>query len=315
MESSNQAEQNSLKICPFLGITDDPASHYLYPRLDNHCYHAVPHQSVNIAYQQTFCLTSRYPKCIVYAQDLDGSLPEGINAEGEYLNWTERIRDYLNFPLLAIIIFILVLAITIALAIQQGVFITSAFIPRVTLTIAPTLAQTKQQPKLSATIYSSIIQLISTAPASLTSTAIPSPSEIITQTPTPSYTPGPDLQTPFGPQQGYLLYQVSAGENLYVITQKFQTSLEVIQAANTLIQGASIRPGDVLVIIPEQKNASGIQKFRIIHLELATQISQLAEQYQVSIDDLKYFNALGENSKTLDTIPAGYWLIIPVNSK
>lgn len=87
----------------------------------------------------------------------------------------------------------------------------------------------------------------------------------------------------------------------------YNTTNRVIEASNVLVEGASIWPGTILVIVPGEKDPAAVTRFRVVQVETPTTVSQLAEDYGVSADDLRTYNSLGE----ADLIPAGRYLIIP----
>jgi hypothetical protein len=120
--------------------------------------------------------------------------------------------------------------------------------------------------------------------------------------------PGPVMETPFKPDERFLLHTVQQVESYSKITATYPTSIEVIQNTNDLIEGASLWVDTTLVIMPGQIEFSGVPKFRIILLENPTSISDLAEEHEVLADEVIYYNSLG----SIEIIPSGRWLIIPI---
>lgn len=60
-----------LRACPYLGIADDPATHFAFPNPANRCFcPASPgkgaHAAVDLQHQQSYCLSPRYSACTIY---------------------------------------------------------------------------------------------------------------------------------------------------------------------------------------------------------------------------------------------------------
>jgi LysM repeat protein len=122
-------------------------------------------------------------------------------------------------------------------------------------------------------------------------------------------THGPDFGTPFGPNGIYVLHEVKPGESFPLLADNYQTTPEVIRALNSRQGSVGLWIGEVLVIMPGQTDLYGLPKFKVIQLDQARTLNQLAEEYGVSVSELQIYNSLGPDS---DNIPAGRWIIIPV---
>jgi LysM repeat protein len=132
-------------------------------------------------------------------------------------------------------------------------------------------------------------------PTQTTSPTIPVPTE------------GPDMGTPFGPSLEFTLHTVQPSEALSAIARTYNTSVEVIRASNVLIEGASVWPGKVLVIIPGETDPTKTIKFCVMRLSVPITVEQLAQLQRISVDDIRFYNVLGPD----ETIPAHRWLIFP----
>jgi hypothetical protein len=152
-----------------------------------------------------------------------------------------------------------------------------------------------------------------------TNTAIPTftltSTPDITNTPIPTSTPeillptpGPAMKTPFGPDQRFILHTVAESESYSKLAEMYKTSPEMIQSLNDLIEGANLWVNTVLVIMPGQIDPTGIPKFKILFIDSEESIDILAEIYNLSADELVYYNSLGEDG----VIPAGRYIIIPI---
>ena len=100
-----------------------------------------------------------------------------------------------------------------------------------------------------------------------------------------------------------------AGESMGTLVSLYNTSNRVIEASNVLTPGASIWPGTVLLIVPGEKNAEAVIRFRVVLLESSTTVDDLSAQYSVSAEDIRMYNSLGPG----DTVPAGRYIIIPAS--
>ncbi len=116
------------------------------------------------------------------------------------------------------------------------------------------------------------------------------------------------MGTPFGPDERFVPHNVKQAESYSKIAETYQTSFEVIQETNDLIEGASLWVDTILVIMPGQTESSGVPKFRFVLLENPTSISDLTEEHGVSADEVIYYNSLGP----IEIIPTDRWLIIPI---
>jgi LysM repeat protein len=154
-------------------------------------------------------------------------------------------------------------------------------------------------------------------PPSTTPTNEPSitPTAANTPTPTDTSTPaqptqGPNLETPFGPRNEFILHRVETGESLNYIASQYKTSVAVITSTNELRPGYTLLIGKILVIIPDLKENPGLPIFRPVYLDKDASLSALVQEYGISPNDLWRYNSLGSS----DLIPAGRWIIIPLPS-
>ena len=68
------------KICPFLGLKDDPDTSLSFPSLWNYCHRSKPIAVVRPEHQRNYCLADEYGNCPVYIQDQEAPLPLEIRA-------------------------------------------------------------------------------------------------------------------------------------------------------------------------------------------------------------------------------------------
>jgi polysaccharide biosynthesis transport protein len=135
------------------------------------------------------------------------------------------------------------------------------------------------------------------------------PERDVTPTPTPTTIPTPDLSLamtePFGPNGAYVLHRVVSGQSVPFIANAYLTSQDVIRAANNI--AASIRVGDILIIMPERKDATGITSFSLFRITEEIVLEDLATQLGVYPADLIVHNDLASEQ----IIPVGRYIIYP----
>jgi hypothetical protein len=68
--------------CPFLGLAEDPDSHFSYPEVSHRCFAAGQAAPTSREHQSAFCLTAEYPSCPRYLEPAsrDASEPASIPA-------------------------------------------------------------------------------------------------------------------------------------------------------------------------------------------------------------------------------------------
>ncbi len=107
----------------------------------------------------------------------------------------------------------------------------------------------------------------------------------------------------FQESRGIIEYLVEPGDNLWLIADKFNITLETLLWANNLNKNSKIQPGQKLVILP----VSGV----IHYVRAGDTISEIAQKYQGKISQIITFNNLIKE----DDIFIGDILIIPDGKK
>jgi len=135
------------------------------------------------------------------------------------------------------------------------------------------------------------------------------PKRAVTPTATPTAVPAPDLThaltEPFGPNAEYVLHEVAPSESTYSIEGYYLTSAAVIKALNDL--GGAIQPGQILVILLERRDPTGITPFSVFYIEDALQVEAVAEYLGILSSDLQFYNDLEAG----EIIAAGRYVIYP----
>ncbi|MEK6255768.1 MAG: LysM peptidoglycan-binding domain-containing protein [Chloroflexota bacterium] len=271
----------------------------------NLCHHIATPEAVAIPYQETTCLTSKHDLCIVYKNNDLNRLPEEINgAAGKTKNKYLLPRKTTAVLLIAIIF---VFFLYSSDAIQEYFFASpsdnNSFNVLETNAYGTAAASSVLMTPEPSTGTALIID------ASITSSADGTLSP--TNTLIAFQTPGPEMMTPFGPGGLYIFHEVQPGESLALLARTYETSIEVLEANNIFPLGTSLWVGQIILVMPNQIDPTGLSSFQIIQLEVRTRVAEISEEYSVSIADLKSLNSLGPD----DWLPAGRWLIIPYSNE
>lgn len=316
-------EQNNLpKNCPYLGIESEPGSCFGLPTGANFCHKAKPIHSVKREYQAGVCLAKEHPSCPVFQLDWEGPLPP--EAKGGRTRKSGPARFLWRGLVLSL--FVLAVIGVFLLLMQPGMFtllsrnFENTMLESIISEDTPTslaLIETQSPPTSTQTriSFTATAEKSPTNPATSTATAMAeTESTPIALTPTPelvSSTPGPGLQTPFGPQGSYLLHLISEGESMPVIAGLYDTNSEMILALNEWVELLGLRANRVIVLMPGVTNPHEVVPLTVEFTQDDISSDNFASAQGISIEDLRYYNQLGTN----ETIPAGRWLIFPFQSE
>lgn len=310
------------KVCPYLGTRDDGSTYFSYPSHGNHCYRVKPNQSVSLSHQDNTCLSENFNQCQIFSSSWEGPLPLGIQGASKSKGLIFNNKQTLAF----FVVIASILTVSIIYLVFENI-LPSMVPPQIAASpslIAPSLTpvitefqSTNSDIMVSPTTSKGPAEIIPSATI-IEHTPSPLPSATTTQIPSETPTPtslfptaGPALETGFGPDNRYIIHSVQEGEFFGKIAQDYNTSVEVISATNDLIEGANLWVGTLLVILPGIKDPVDIPKFDIVFVEKQSTITEIAEAYSVPKDELIFYNSLG----TIDDIPAGRWIIFPIENK
>ncbi len=142
--------------------------------------------------------------------------------------------------------------------------------------------------------------------------ATPPPSQTMSASPTRTAfpTPGPGLETPFGPGGGFLIYLVRPGESFSSIAQAFGTSEAALRRSNGLLPTDLLQAERLIVVPIGQTDLEALPSFRIVYLTQKRSLAELAEDLAVDPEQIRLYNQLGTHQE----IPVGRWLIVPVGA-
>lgn len=63
--SSIEPEYGTAMPCPYLGLRDDPVTHFAWDNPNHHCHRVDPPQPIRLIHQQGYCLSGRFETCPV----------------------------------------------------------------------------------------------------------------------------------------------------------------------------------------------------------------------------------------------------------
>jgi hypothetical protein len=79
------------KICPYLGLVDDPATCSEFPDGSNACHRIKKPVPVKLSYQRNYCLTESHTICAGYITGWETGFPKFLRAD--YPGWKRILMD------------------------------------------------------------------------------------------------------------------------------------------------------------------------------------------------------------------------------
>jgi LysM repeat protein len=220
------------QFCPFLGLTDDPATHFNYPSTAQRCHAGARPMVVDAAKQGRDCLTARYPTCSRYVpggpakpvpmplRPVETTIAGGgVDAQPRLARGSRRAGR----PVVRMILYVVLLLAIVA----GGVLLGTWMAAQVSAPGAPTAPIAPP-----------------TAMPSPAVTPSPAPTAPPTATPAPAATPSPTATAAPTP----IVHVVTRGENLGQIAAHYGVTVAAIQAANNIKDPSRILIGQKLVI-------------------------------------------------------------------
>jgi LysM repeat protein len=229
--------------CPYLGVVDDPASHFSFPEPSQRCAATRKPSRINLSYQTNFCLSERHVECPRY-RSAAGPLPVwaavatlAVSDEPKQIRGQRHRTAPRGKRRVATVVVLAaaIIAPTTYIALAQG-------------RISPLTAVAPYPTPGSATLA------LTTSPS-----APPTPSLVPVQTVTPSPAPTPTLVIPSitpvpttiplpPPSRSPLVHVVQQGETLIEIAAQYGVSVAEIAALNSLRNPSLIHTGQTLLI-------------------------------------------------------------------
>ena len=284
-------------FCPYLGLLKDPKTCTRYPHNGNACYQASPPQLIALDYQSNLCLTPKHTQCDGFSKGWkDGFPPKQRNKNIRRKD--DKIRNLRIFGVGLLSTF-LVLALFFTLSNLQPAPIATRECAITFTSITRTLIAVYTKASTS-TVSPAIPQTKTT-----TLTMLPTPTSMPETNPTT--TPGPGLLTPIVVEEHeFIVYQVLDGDSLLLLSNLYNTTIEVLETINDF----SIRPlwpGDIIILCKGCMDAQNVPQLQAHYLERESSLKELADQYEVTVEQLKYWNNLGDN----DMVESERWIILP----
>jgi|GEM_PF-851952 hypothetical protein len=284
-----------LTICPYLGLKDDPGTSFAYPNPANLCFHCRVPAAPLLEHQGACCLAETHPACPVFGREPQQPFPSNLRfGGGEFRSARRTPWRWIALAVGALLIgFALWQVLPARPAGQVPVS------PAASLT--PTSASTP-------------------SPAATKLPGLALPSTKTPGAPAPTLEPASPTPTDFPPQehalevpvlvgeQPILLHRVIEGEQIVLLTRRYETSLEVLEALN-YSPPAPVFAGRVIVIAPGLMNVDPnlppFDPYQVIDPEIG--VGELAGKLGVDLDRLKYYNRCSGFCKFV----SGDWLLIP----
>jgi hypothetical protein len=270
--------------CPYLGLEDDAETSLAFPSVWNICHRSRRLVSPSLKHQAEHCLGENHRNCTVFP-DGQATLPHHLRAAH---NRTTRPRRS-PFPSLAF-----VLIAVLVLAGLGWLFLTPGSLSA-PVTDIPALT----------------ITALMTPPVTPTAVLTQPPTLTMTATPNSMWTgeaaSNHQLEQPIGSDYKFVIHRILYGENLNQCASRYNTSIEAIMLVNYDLKTPVWV--DTLVIIPVGfSDVSSLPAFQAYEVTRSgTSLKVLALGFGVSLDDLKYYNAIG----TDESLEVGEWLLIP----
>lgn len=231
------------RICPFLGVMEDPDTSLAFPSELNFCHAAEPPAVPRFDHQADRCLALAYLSCPVYTSNPKGPLPAefrlGTKTGGMQIklrpSWL--VRSVGAFVLASLIFFIGwfgVAGLNRSISQNQAAK-TKAGLP-VLFTSTPVL------PPATPTSYHPPEQMVTPAAS---------------ETPTPPLVGTPGQNTPpasCGRPAGWVNHIVQPGDTLYQLSLEYGVTVTQLQNANCMGASTILHTGQILYVPPGVQN-------------------------------------------------------------
>ena len=302
-ENGTEILMDNMNVCPYIGLMSDAETRYAFPSGTHACFRLTKAHRVAVEYQAKVCFTEKYRECPVY---LDNSLKE-LPPEAKYLE-----EDHSIFKVIVWGLLIVVLLFGIAFGrgwIGSGQFGNLFFSSTTEANINKTKFVDMGLQTNTATITPIITATGTPVPSQASSfreeeTLTPSLTIEITQ---PTLTPGPNLETPFGASNEYVIHYVAKGESLSTIAYTYQTTVDVLVSMNSFLGVRSVWAGDFLVVKIGEKDPEAVYPMVPVLVKNETKLSDFCKSFNITEQEIRSLNNLGD----LDIVPAWRWLILP----
>lgn len=292
----NHVVQDNRKVCPYVGLEEDPETFMAFPSAWNCCYRSRRRQPIRLEYQGEVCLSPLYAECEIFRREQGAPLPSMFRA------WNlQSRRGKFRRRILVLLAGILLLWIYTGwqMTVRDFFPILSGSIDPRPLESAPSSIPTSREITPHPIINPSPIPLLIVSPSPL-----PTASVVNTTQPAPV---GHDLEVPFGTDYQLVIHRVRGGENLNSYADQYHTTVEAILDVNYNLR-LPLWANQLVVIPLNISDASALPAFEVYQVnEEGLTAAQLASNLSVDLVALLYFNDLEETA----VLPVGAWLILP----
>ena len=219
------------KICPYLGLVDDPNTGTSFPYEGNACHRAKKPTPVTLKHQRSYCLVDEHINCPGYINGWVNGFPDSLKAFPP--TYKKLLHKRLVWAALAV-----VLLFVVYLIFNQQINAAASNLGRA-------VANRFTAPTSTATIQPTNTPTVTPVPPTQTTTIFPTPTNTSTATSTPTRTPTA-TETPAQPTED-TTYRVE------VITTALNIRTEPIYKADGSNIVTRLQQGDIVEVFDEQK--------------------------------------------------------------
>ncbi|MHB8958904.1 MAG: LysM peptidoglycan-binding domain-containing protein [Candidatus Limnocylindrales bacterium] len=229
-------------VCPYLGLVDDPDSHFAYPSSAQRCHASGRPAAVESAKQARDCLTEAHVACSRYRPPVASVGAATVSLAALKASAPHRPGGRPSGRRSVNTIVIVILAVVAALG---GIAIGWRLAG--TLNTGAVVSGRSPAAGASAAPGSPTAAPPSSAP---TFTPSPSPSMAPSPTPAPTSSPAPTRAPSRSPSatQALITHQIKRGETLTIIAAEYGVTVAALQKANGITNPSLIVTGQILVI-------------------------------------------------------------------
>ena len=300
MESNykNRSIGKSNRICPYLGLEEDPATYSSFPSSWNACHRASPPSIVKPSHQQEFCLQPEHKDCPVFKNQGSQRLPKSIRYQSKGLS--QKSIKILKIAVVTVFSSLMFL----------GLLFRQSWMPRLPGWL-PFFSQSMQS---STQNIEQLTTISITATKEEKTPVIPSPTLIQPSESATRMAPSPTLMdptlaldTPIGDEIQFIIHRVAEGESLQIFATQYNTSIEAIRTVNyDLIAPLWV---NWLIIIPiNTTEVSDLPTFEAHQVEEEDiPIRVLSGKLSVVLEKIMLYNNLDSEH----ILHRGEWILVP----
>ncbi len=240
----------SARICPYIGLAEDPETSLAFPSELNCCHWATPIEPISLDHQRSFCLSTRFSRCgMLETREHRALLPTiklGGPRQGIPIRWVFGLLVLIGLFAIGYLFFQMWGFAAPGVAPDNGT-LGSGNPPENLLPTAASSPTTlngnlpSPGPASGGDATAAVIREVTLTPLQSTPTPI-----IVTEAVflgSPTFTP-----QVCGPFEGWVLYTVQPNDTLFGLSLIFEVSIADLQFANCLGDSTSIQVGQRLYV-------------------------------------------------------------------